>query len=139
MILSSSDEHGTHPGVRPQAASRRRWRVRLSPAVELEAAAFSWGLASWIMIRGFSGTTHAWMLHIASEAAWTVLFTMLGLVLSAAAWLRTGGLRMALLCAALALYAALSVAASRHGTAMGLACAFTVHTLFLFASFRRSR
>lgn len=138
MILSSSDEHGTHPGVHP-SAHRRRWRVRLSPAVELEAAAFSWGLASWIAIRGFSGTTHSWMINIASEPAWTVLFTMLGLVLAAAAWLRTGTLRMALLCASLALYAALSVAASRHGTAMGLSCAFTVHTMFLFASFRRSR
>lgn len=138
MILSSSDEHGTHPGVHP-SAHRRRWHVRLSPAVELEAAAFSWGLASWIAIRGLSGTTHAWLLEIASESAWIVLFTMLGLGLALATWLKTGTLRMALLCTALSVYAALSVAASRHGTAMGLACAFTVHTMFLFASFRRSR
>ena len=134
MILSSSDEHGTHPGVHPR---KRRFVVRLSPAVELEAATFSWGLASWILIRGFSGSTHAWMLEIASEAAWIVLFAMLGLGLSAAAWLRTGQLRMAFLCAALAIFAALSVAASRHGPAMGLACAFTVHTMFLVASVTR--
>lgn len=107
--------------------------------MELEAAAFSWGLASWILIRGFSGTTHAWLLEIASESAWIVLFTLLGLGLALATWLKTGPLRLALLCTALSVYAALSVAASRHGTAMGLACAFTVHTMFLFASFRRSR
>lgn len=112
-----------------------RWRLRLSPAVQFEAAAVAFGIAAWIYTLGAS----SWMLRVAySESSWIFLFGFLGITMIAAASITPRPIWYVLLMLGCSVYAGLGVIASRNG-APAESCVFFVNVLFLFAAFWQQR
>lgn len=128
--MISSDEIVTRPDARTPA----KRRVRLNPAVELEAGAVALALVAWISARGAS----SWMLRTYSEASWLFLFASLGALMLLAAALPRRPLWYALLLVGASVYAGLGVIALRaHAPAES--CVFLVNAGFLAVAFWRQK